>query len=391
MKFLFLSQGRRVEDQPDFNASFLKALGADNFRNIPFVGYIAEHGEAAFYRKVLEENEAFKPDVVFFQFYHSGGDAGIADCCRALKQSPNAPLVFGSIGDPFWTGPLRFLARPLPKSALDLARFSDAFFATAMGNVADALANYGGRNIIFLPNAFCPEHFPDWEMAAVADSRPEFDAVMLCSHGRMLSRKPLQALQTVWRRDFVARQLFRSFGRGFSVFGRGWNTSFSGGSILFKEQVSKVFRRGRVAVDAPAPILKTDYYTSDRAFFILGSGTPMVFFRTPRIERVFREDEQAYFVDRLRDVSAVCRRVLALPKDVLDERRRLNHELVKSRHLIEHRVDTIISTAEALLLQRDGRITARDALRHVRMHHFLPDVDLESEYPHCVRNWVGFT
>ena len=34
MKLLMLFQGRRVEDQPDFHVSFLKALGADNFRNL---------------------------------------------------------------------------------------------------------------------------------------------------------------------------------------------------------------------------------------------------------------------------------------------------------------------------------------------------------------------
>jgi hypothetical protein len=62
---------------------------------------------------------------------------------------------------------------------------------------------------------------------------------------------------------------------------------------------------------------------------------------------------------------------------------------VKGRHLLDHRIDTIVSAAEAILAHRRGESSSVEALRAVRMHHFLPEVDLEAEYEYCTRNWVG--
>lgn len=390
MRVLLLSQGRKVADQPDFDIAFREARSGGRpveVRNIPFIGFREEHGEAAFYREVLRQNEDFKPDVVFFQFYHSGGDAGIAACCRELKAAAHAPLVFGSIGDLFYTGWRKPFARPLPRSATDLARHADAFFATAFGNVADELARQGGKNVIFLPNAFCPAHFPYWMDAFVRE--PAYDLAMVCSRGRLIGRKMVAAVQNNWRRRWLVAHLARRFGDRLAVFGRGWEgTPFGKGAVAFDDQVA-IYRDSRVCLDAPAPILHTDYYSSDRPFFMLGSGTPTVFFHTPRFEKILREGEHVFYVRRLRDVCGVCEKALALPDDVRLARAQRVREFVRERHLIAHRVDTVISTAEALLRHRRGELTKEDALRAVRMHHFLPEVDLEAEYPFCTRNWVG--
>lgn len=389
MKVVMFSQAREISDQPDYDISFRRATSAGeriDFLNVPFIGYADKHGWNAFYRRVLEVNEDFHPDMVFFQFYHSGGDEGIAECCRSLRIARNRPLIFGSIGDPFYTGWASHFARPLPKSAVNLAANADAFFATAMGNVAEELVRKGGKNIVFLPNAFCPEHFPYWEDPYLEDR--EFDVVMLCSKGRLLGRKIVANYCNNWHRRYVVSKMARYFGKRFSVFGRGWTNSSAVGTIPFKEQV-RIYRKSKVVLDAPAPIIHTNYYSSDRAFFMLGSGSALVHFHTPRFETMVRQDENVYFVHRLRDVCSVCEKVLALPEDVLNARRTATRELVKERHLISHRVDTIISTAEALLKHRNGELTLEAALRHLRLWHFLPEVDLESEYKYAVLNWVG--
>ena len=389
MKVLLLSQGRTIQDQPDYDASFraAKFKGAPvEVVNIPFIGYISQHGEAAFYNEVLRINDEFNPDLVFFQFYHSGGDKGIVKCCRDLKASRNSPLIFGSIGDLFYTGILKYLARPLPNSILGLASCADAMFSTSMGNVADELARHGGRNIVFLPNAFCPEHFPDWESEILCERN--YDVVMLCTKGRLIGRRPVVSFCNNLRRRRIVSGLTHHFQDRFAVFGRNWQGGSGKGVIPFNEQL-KVYRNSRVVVDAPAPILHTDYYSSDRAFFMLASGTPLVHFHTPRFETMLRPEEHAYFVYRLKDVCSVCERALSLPPDVLAERAKNIRKFVKERHLISNRIDTILSTAEALMKHRQDGLPLDDALHAIRMWHFLPEIGLSNEYRYCVRNWVG--
>lgn len=389
MKVLLLSQGKVVEEQPDYDLSFRNAhdaQGVVNIKNIPYISLIDKFGLKAFYHRILEENERFKPDLIFFQFFHIRGDKGIAECCQNLRASQHRPLIFGSVGDPFYTGLKKYLARPIPSFTLTLARHSDAFFSTSMGNIADQFVLNGCKNIFFLPHAFCPAHFPDWEL--LSECEKKYDVVMVGSRGRLLSRRPYVSISNTLKRKAVVTSLKAHFGERFSIFGHGWSPSISRGSISFKEQV-KLFASSRVAIDAPSPILETDYYASDRPFFILGSGTPLVFFRTPRIDKIFRENEHAYYVDRIGDAASVCDRVLELPDDVIAERLKNVKKIVRERHLIDHRIDTIISVAEVLNRIRSGELSLSEGLRSVRMWHFLPEVEMSDEIRYCVRNWQG--
>lgn len=386
MKVLFLSQGKTIADQPDFDASFRSLLGGADFLNIPYLGYAAEHGWRALYKWVLMVNEEFRPDLVFFQFFHCLSEPGVWDCCRRLKESTNKPLIFASIGDPFYTGLCKYLARPIPRITLELARESDAVFSTSMGNIADELVKNGARNITFLPHAFCPQHFPDWEK--VYDGEMEYDITMLGSRGRLVSRRPWVSVCNTWKRRSVVSCLSSRFGERFSVFGGGWEGPSAKGIVPFKDQFH-IYQRSKVLIDSPAPILKTTYYASDRPFFMLASGVPMVFFHTPRFESVLKPDEHVYYAYNLRDAGDICERIMRLPKDVVEERRKGIRKFVKARHMIDNRVDTIISTAQAIRNHRDGSISSFEALRAVRMWHFRPDIDLDAEYKHAVANWVG--
>lgn len=388
MKILFLSQGVFVKDHIDFDAGFRSAMSGGErieFRNLPYKGYAAEHGWDGFYREVLRQNEDFKPDVVFFHFFHSGGDAGIATCCRELRVAANKPLIFGSSGDLFNNGWLKRFGKMLPRSLIDLSVNADATFLTCMGGMADSLAKKGAKNILFVPHAFLPHSFPDWESMPVDCKKHAIS--MVGSKSAMISRRPLMAFPNAYKRIRVVSMLRRRFGREFAIFGNGWPSSISSGPVSYFDQV-RLFAESQAVVDSPAP-LKEVYYGSDRPFFILGSGSPLVHFYTPRFEKMLRPNEHAFYCHRLRDVVPVCERILKLPADALAEHARKTRRFVKERHLLDHRIDTIISAAEAILSHRRGGSSAVDALRSVRMHHFLPEVRLEMEYKHCTRNWTA--
>ena len=381
MKVLLLSQGHEIEDQPDYNASFAKAT---ELLNIPFISYVEKHGGEAFYNEVVRVNNEFKPDLIFFQFFHSANPGDPTDCVRALRAASNKPLVFGSIGDPFDTGPLRFLGRPLPQYTIQLAACADAFFSTSMGSLSDELVRRGARNVVFLPNAFCPMHFPDWDDDCSSDKCN--DITMLCSNPSLITRFPLRGYTNTLRRRLVVSRLKRYFGERFTIYGRGWGHNMQASSVPFKEQVN-VYKRSRVVLDAPAPIINTDYYSSDRAFFMLGSGTPLVHFYVPRFEKILRPDEHVFFIHKFDYACNVCERALHLTDGERVEHRKRMVAFVKARHMIDHRVDTIISVAEALKNMRSGNVPPEIALRMVRMHHFLPDVDMEDETRYAVRAW----
>lgn len=388
MKVLFLSQGHRVEDQPDFDFALRHATSGGRpieFRNIPYRGLVAEHGWDWLYREILRVNEEFLPDLVIFQFFHEKGNGGIVKCCMDLKASKNHPLIFCTIGDLFYTGWRRYFAKHLPDETRRLVTWCDAIFPTSMGAFADELVRLGGKNIVFLPHAFCPAHFPDWE---TFDAERTSDVVMVGSKGALFSRRFLTTFGNTWQRKWVVRLLRARYGRRFSIYGKGWPVDISKGYLPFDEQVH-AFARAGVAVDSPAPTRSITYYGSDRPFFILGSGTPLVHFHTPRFEKMMRPDEHAFYVTRIRDVCAACKKALALPADVRDERRRRIRAFVKERHLISHRIDTILSTAEALLKCRRGEIDAATALRSLRLWHFLPEVNLKEEKVYSIANWQG--
>ena len=386
MKVLFLSQARTIRDQPDFDASFCAAVGEDSFRNIPYIGYAEKHGWKEFYKEVLRQNEDWHPDLVFFQFFHGQVGEGVGECCHALQQSKNHPLIFGSQGDLFYTGLMKCFARQISKITLELSQYADAFFSTSMGNVARELARNGAKNIIFLPHAFCPEHWPDWQEAYSGE--PKFAITMLGSKGKWLSRYPWASACNTWKRRYVAGLLSSCFGSRFFAFGNGWTGPNGMGAVPFDAQYH-IYQQSRVVIDAPAPVLNTTYYASDRPFFILASGTPMVYFYTPRFEKLLKPEEHVYYVYNLRDVSRVCKQILQLPQDVLDERRKKIQLFVEAKHMIRNRVDTIISTAQAIRNCREGNLTPLRSLREIRMWHFLEEVDLNSEYSQAVVNWRG--
>lgn len=388
MKILFLSQGGTVEEQIGFHEAFLAAKSRGEpveTRNVPYIGFTEKHGWDAFFREVLRINDEWKPDVVFFQFFHGGHLPSPRDCVGRLHAASNNPLVFGSQGDPFDAKfPGKWHRRP-EMALTELASCADAFFSTSMGALAGFFVCKGAKNVVFLPHAFLPTHFPDcgngWEKPKTCD-------VAMVGSLAFSKRRPIGTWINNHNRYRTAKRLFDRFGSSFKVYGKGWrNFPASQGPVPFREQVA-AYQSARCGVDAPPPLDEV-YYASDRPFFIPGAGVPLVQFHTPRFEKILAECRHAWYVHKGDNVADVCGKVLAIPAEQIVEHCKRAKELVFSRHLISHRVDTIISAAEALQDCRSGKITKEAALRRIRMHHFLPEIDMEEEYRHCVANWQG--
>lgn len=378
MRVLLLSQGRSIEDQPDFDAALREAVSLGEpveLKNLPYIGFVEKYGGRKFYNEVLRINEEFKPDLVFFQFFHSANPGDPRPCVAALHASVNSPLVFGSIGDAFDTGFKKWFGRRLPRFTLQLASVADAFFSSSMGATAKELLANGAKRVIFLPNAFCLKHFPLPDIDCHEEKK--YDIIALGSYSPIITKRPWIGLSRGVTRLIFVREMFRRFGSSFALFGRGWKKGVGRGVVPYNEQIS-LFRSGRVVVDIPAQT-GDEYYTSDRAFFILGSGSPLVIRETPRLRQMFRADEQAFFAKTICEIPDVCARVLAMSRERLLECRRSAIQSVRTRHLISNRMDTLLSVYEAIRLHK--------GVGHIRLWHFLPEIDIISERQYAILNW----
>lgn len=390
MKILMLSQGRKIEDQPDFDVALRNAeCDGENVEllNIPYVGYVEKHGGEAFYSEVVRANSEFKPDLVFFQFFHSANPGDPCPCVSALRAAKKRPLVFGSIGDAFDTGLFKCFGRVMPLQTLKLAEVADAIFTTTMGSPTVELIKHGAKNVVFLPHAFLPEHFP---LPDIEDKvKKQFDVVMIGSRPtiKALIKRPLLGFTRGFTREATVRALSRRFGDRFALFGNGWKGISARGACRFSEQLD-MFRRGRIGVDFPAQVADR-YYMSDRPFFILGSGTPLIIMYVAGLDKIFKDGKHAYFASSIVELPDVCEKVLRRGDDELEQNRRDTLKLIANRHLIANRMDTMLSVYEALKRCRSGECSSEAALRQIRMHHFLPEIDLEAEYKHAVANWRG--
>jgi len=378
MRLLLIAQANKVEDQ----AGYVHAFGRSPFvakggamRVIPFLGVVKASGWEGLWREIVRTAEEFQPDLVFFQYFHGFDDRGVdpAACLAGLRAVASRPLVFVSLGDSYDTR-WPFARRP-NRVLMKIGRSADAFFTTSLGRVADFLAGNGIRNIVFLPHA----NGEDRSCGDLSAARFEgIDVVMIGSCSLTVRPKMcLWSLRTWLRRRVTANALWRRYGTRFAVFGHGWGRHPAcRGTVGFNDQAA-LFRKCKVAVDSPAPV-DVDYYASDRPFYIAGSGTPLVMQKIKGFDRIFRDGENAYYYDRLKDVVAACDRALSVDRKTADEKRDKMVKLVAERNTIDKRVDTIFSVCEA--------IRAND-LRLIRPWHFNGDFREMSDAELGVVNW----
>lgn len=377
MKFLFLSQGHTSDDQRSYAAA-LKRYKFEGrpleVENIPFLGVLSEGGWNALWRTVEDRAKEFQPDVIFFQFFHGFDDRGVdpRPCLHALRGLRCKPLIFASLGDPYATA---FPFRRLPNHALmTIAREGDAFFSTSMGELGDYLVAQGVGNVVFLPHAYDEANFACGRVDA------DYDIAMVGSCAVTLRPKMFPwTLRNSLRRRYVANLLWRRYGRRFGLFGNGWKGHPAWqGPIGFREQL-KLFRSCQCVVDAPAPVA-AEYYASDRPFYVVGAGVPLVMQYVKGFDRIFKDGESAFYFERLSDVTSACERALSLPEGVRSCNKSKTCDLIASRHTFDKRVDTIISVAEAL---RANDVSV------VRPWHFDEPFEGMNPSQRGILNWRG--
>jgi len=377
MKLLFISQAHKPEDQGGFMRAFTRSpyiANGGEMRTIPFRGVIAEKGWNGLWKLIVDEARAFQPDIVFFQFFHGFDDNGVnpSECMNALRGLGSRPFVFASLGDQY---DAKFPFVRLPNHVLmAIGREADAFFTTSLGRFAKYLVMNNIRNIVFLPHAFGDGFLMERKRG---DERfSGLDVVMV---GSCVPGLKLWSLRTLIKRRIAVNALWRRFGNRFAVFGRGWgHHPACRGEIAFGDQV-RLFASCKVAVDAPAPA-DVELYASDRPFYIAGSGAALAMGRIKGFERIFKEGEHVFYYDGLKDIVTACEKALSLNDDEREKNRLKMLELVKTRNMIDNRVDTIFSVAEALLA---------DDVRKIRPWHFQGELNPMTMEELGVVNWQG--
>lgn len=341
MKILLIAQARKAEDQVGYERAW-RSLA--DVRTIPWIGLAETRGWSALWDEILCVNREWKPELVFFQRFHSGQPESPADCVAALRLAANRPIVFGDIGDlyqPYWGHPW---VRRFPRAIVDLARAADCFFVTALGRQAQWLQAHGARRIELLPLAFSNEHFPDWNAPLPNEYR--HDVVMVGSICLQLSR-PISTLEHIRRRMVAANALWKRFGERFALYGRGWRGHPAcRGDVPYREQV-RLYQSARVCVDAPPPC-DEECYCSNRPFYIAGAGATLVQQYQKGLENIFRAGRDAYFVRDAKELVRMCDELLSRdPREL----RRLGEDTrryIQEHHTVACRVQRILEIAKGM-------------------------------------------
>lgn len=389
MKILYANRGHALGEQPHYEAAFTrsKSLSGIPMETLMFhyVGYAEKYGWQRMWDEVIRICDEFHPDLIYFHHFNHFGKEGPVDCIRQLKMRKNAPLFFGSYGDLFQNSYLHLWRRPIPQGLVDMAVYSDAFFPISMGESAQFLMQKGARNIVFMPHTYSDEHFG---IPPFPSSKKEYEIVM-CGNVGIGLRHPINGIGRSLPRVPVGILLKNAYGNRFCISGRGWGRFGidDAQNIPFKAQVN-FFLKSKIAIDARAPF-DDEYYASDRPFFIAGCGVPLIQFYTPRFDKIFKPNVNAYYAHSLFDIASVCKNVLNMNSIEREINAQETVKLIRNRHMADNRVDTILSVAQALLDVRSGRITNAAAIHRLRLWHFLSDIDVESELKHAVVNWVG--
>ncbi len=92
------------------------------------------------------------------------------------------------------------------------------------------------------------------------------------------------------RRRSLVRALAKRYGSRFHLYGRGWDDTASARGPLPHCQQVEVYSKAEI-VFGGYPGVTYEYYTSDREFIALGSGTPLVNFWAPGVERFLKPGE----------------------------------------------------------------------------------------------------
>jgi hypothetical protein len=377
MKLLVLYQARNpAQDHPGYYEGFERMVAEGQLRAHVPIGYlgVAEaRGWDALWTEAHRAAREMQADAVFLQFFHAqmpNPENGIL----RIKNLPQRPLIFSSLGDPFgrWT-------HRIPQSFRVASRLSDISFLTGMGYIAQQLAGWGARNLVLMPHGCCQVRFcaPIREHSAES----EFDVSFVGS--RIRSMNPFGHFYwTARRRAELVAAFTKRFGKRFGLFGKGWegNRAWQG-TIPFASQL-EAYRRSSVVLGG-MPGAEYDYYTSDRPFIAAASGVPLVDYWVRGVDRLLEPGRDWWLAHDIKELLRLSDTLLEMPGS---DRLLLAGETRKrilAHHTQYHRCLDMIQIVRNLMeARRQGRQAAEPELP------FLRQSSLPGAPPAAIVGWV---
>lgn len=374
-----LLQGNDSNVQLGYHRGFERLIGLgvlDDYFAIPYrtLGPPPSDFWATIYSKALNKIRIDGFDILFFQHFHGGMPDPRPFVSEARKLNPNL-LVLTSCGDGFGK-----ILNPPPKSLCHASAVADLNFSTSMGHLASTLVRSGARNLVLMPWGVCQERFikPSAQPRTI-----EFDVVFIGrNHG---GRNPFAPLSHAGRhRRAMVLALERRYGKRFGLFGPGWEGyQHWQGPIPFDSQ-QQIMRNSRIQVGG-FPGSYATYYTSDRPYIAMASGTPFLDCMVPGMDKLMAPNKHWIPYRDIPDMLIQVDRMLARPQEELDAMGAQARAFVLNGHTLAHRAEEMISIVRSLQIARNAGCVAEPPL----LRCFHPEVDPIQEIPQAVRNWRG--
>jgi len=357
MKLLVLYQARNSAlDQPGYYDGFERLVREgllDAHAGIPVFGVAEESGWSGLWAEAERTARHMQADAIFLQFFHAAMPDP-TEGIRRLKNLPNGPTLFTSMGDGFgrWF-------RGIPKSLFVASAFADVSFLTGMGDQARQLQGSGSNNLVLMPHGCCQVRFSSQQIPQ--SEHPEFD---VCFVGNRLRPRNLVGHE-YWgarKRGDLVQRFTRRYGRRFALFGNGWNGNSSWqGPVPYQDQ-QKAYRRSAVVLGG-MPGVYHDYYTSDREFIAIASGVPFVDYWVRGVEQILKPGRDWWLARRPAEMFSWCDHFLDIASY---DRIRLGEEAreqVLRKHTQYHRCKEMIEIARSIRIARlSGRRAAQPTL-----------------------------
>ena len=385
MKLLYFVQGKTPDDHIGFHDAFKTLMlegQLSDYKTFPWRGYVNDFGWVAFFKKAIELTIQFKPDIVYFQFFHQKDCPDVSGFFGAIRSVSSRPIIVISAGDTFSGS--NYIERRYPSGFISAARNADLTFLSEMGKAADYLADRGVCNIALLPLGVCQVRFLP-KSINLNSYKPDYDVVFIGGGGRWYRNHLLNlSFYSGLKRDLMVRALQKRYGRRFGLFGHGWNGKSSWqGPISFANQI-EVCRQSFV-VFGGCPGSYNDYYASDRPFIQGVSGIPLVDWYVPRTDKILRDQEHWYLVN---DKKSMLKQIdLLIESDVQENlkkaERAAEYIIKKLSHLALMRF-FLKTVSDVRIARQNGRVAELPAFGFL-----LSSVNLESESNFLLRNWKG--
>jgi hypothetical protein len=375
MRILFLSQGTEVSDHPGWHNALIK-LKSDGdisyFENIPYLGYAEKFGWEEFYNEIIKKCKIVKFDIVYFHYFHGGPKSSPQKCIQTLLNLNERPIIITSCGDGFsdnWMRP------DYPEDFKVLSKLADITFSTQMGKAADKMIKWGAKNIVYSPNSMCQVRFKAHNIDPSVHQF-DFNVVFVGSYNSGRVFNPVsQAWYGSRKRIALVTALNKRYGNKLGLFGKGWSLKSAQGPIHFNDQQS-IFQRGRIIVGGN-PYSFSDYYSSNRLFFAVSSGIPVVELEVPRLNKILRNNHHVYFEHEITSLIDKVDKLLECDVNELYWKSSEAASYIQNFHTQYHRMKFKIDTVK--------RYMDNNYKLNVRFPFFLPEVDLEDEKKYAIR------